>query len=77
MEEFSSKAKEMQQAIAHITDVMDGLSSATEENARGIENVTASTTRLLKNVNNVEEQAGQNLQVVEELNGIIAQFKYE
>ncbi len=77
MEEFSSRAQEMRQEITHITEVMDGLSSATEENARGIENVTASTTLLVKNVNNVEEQAGQNLEVVEQLNGIIDQFKYE
>lgn len=77
MGEFSSKAKEMRQVITHITEVMDGLSSATEENAKGIENVTASATRLVKNVNNVEEEASRNLRVVEQLNGIIGQFKYE
>lgn len=76
MEEFSDKAEQLKDEIAHVTEVLDGIAIATEENAKGIENVTTSTTVLVKSVNNVEGEAKQNLDIVENLNGIIGQFKY-
>ena len=77
MEEFSHTAEQLRNEIANVTEVLEGISTATEENVKGIENVTNSATALVKNVNSVEGEARQNLGIVKELNDIIGQFKYE
>lgn len=77
MEEFRETAGLLKNEIDHVTEALDGIAIATEENAKGIENVTNSTNALVKNVNNVEGEARQNLDIAAELNTIIGQFKYE
>lgn len=77
MEEFQEKAGLLKHEIDRVTEALDGIAIATEENAKGIENVTNSTAALVKNVNNVEGEARQNLDIAAELNTIIGQFKYE
>lgn len=76
MERFTENAGQFAKEIENVTNNLNGIAIATEENAKGIENVSVSTGVLVQNIHEVKSKVNENVNVVEDLNGIMSQFKF-
>ncbi|MCR4674694.1 MAG: methyl-accepting chemotaxis protein [Lachnospiraceae bacterium] len=77
MIEFAGRTETVQESIDSVKDSIDAVSIAAEETAQGITHVTASTLDIAGSMSTINEEAGDNLNVSNELSDEVSKFKFE
>ena len=77
MEDFTSAAEELQKAMDEIKGSMTAVSTAVEESAKGIVNVTEMSTDLTGSVGDIQKAADHNNEIADMLNTEVKRFKLE
>lgn len=77
MEDFTSAAEELQKAMDEIKGSTTAVSTAVEESAKGIVNVTEMSTDLTGSVGDIQKAADHNNEIADMLNTEVKRFKLE
>ncbi len=76
MNEFAEEAERAQSSVNSVKEAIDAVTIAAEETAQGITNVTASTVDIANSMASINTEAGDNLNISNELQGEVSKFKY-
>lgn len=77
MENFAEDSERLEQSINNIKDALQSVSTAVEENARGVVNVSEVSAQLTESMRDIEKRADQNKKVGEQLAAEVGKFKLE
>lgn len=77
MENFAEDSERLEQSINNIKDALQSVSTAIEENARGVVNVSEVSAQLTESMRDIEKRADQNKKVGEQLAAEVGKFKLE
>lgn len=77
MENFAEDSERLEQSINNIKDALQSVSTAVEENARGVVNVSEVSAQLTESMRDIEKRANQNKKVGEQLAAEVGKFKLE
>ncbi len=77
MVQFEEQAASIQGTISEVDDAIQAVDFAMEENAKGVSGVTETVSGLTQNMMTLEEQAGKNQKVSEELDTEVHKFKLQ
>lgn len=77
MEKFAEDSERLEQSINNIKDALQSVSTAIEENARGVVNVSEVSAQLTESMRDIEKRADQNKKVGEQLAAEVGKFKLE
>ncbi len=77
MIEFAGRTETVQESIDSVKESIDAVSIAAEETAQGITHVTASTLDIAGSMSTINEEAGDNLNVSNELSDEVSKFKFK
>ncbi len=77
MVQFEEQAASIQGTISEVDDAIQAVDFAMEENAKGVSGVTETVSGLTQNMMTLEEQAGKNQKVSEELDNEVHKFKLQ
>lgn len=75
LDEFHGSAKELEATISQMTDGIDGINTAVEENAKGITNVADSTSQLVELLAGIRGLAENNQKISDELKEEVDRFQ--
>ncbi len=76
MSEFAEETNSVADSMEAIKESVDAVTAAAEETALGITNVTASTVDIAGSMKNINNEAGDNLNISNELQSEVSKFKY-
>ena len=77
MEEFAVDSNEINKGMAEIKSTIDNINRALEETVKGISNVSTATAEVATNLATISDEAGENLNISDELASEVNKFKYE
>lgn len=77
MEAFAGESEELDMASGEINESMSSINIAVEETAKGVTAVSQTTAELTGNICDIEQKAGFNQEIAENLAGQVAKFKLE
>ena len=77
MERFAEDSRQLRQSIDGIREAMQAVSTAVEESAHGIVNVSQMSSELTGSVSSIEKEADANKQIAERLQSEVIKFKLE
>lgn len=77
MEAFAGESEELDMASGEINESMSSINIAVEETAKGVMSVSQTTAELTGNICDIEQKAGFNQEIAENLAGQVAKFKLE
>ncbi len=77
MQAFETGATSMEHSVSEVSDAIQAVDLAMDENARGVAEVTETMTNITQNVYELEAQATNNERLAEELNGEVNKFKLQ
>ncbi len=77
MEEFAGDSEQLDGISEQISESMNAINVAVEEAARGITMVSETAADLTGDICDIEQKAGFNLEIAENLSGQVAKFKLE
>lgn len=75
MEQFSGESCELEESMDVIREALQAVNIAVEESARGIFSVSETTAALSESVAGIEQKAGENKQIAEQLENEVNKFK--
>ncbi len=76
MSEFAEETNSVADSMEAIKESVDAVTAAAEETALGITNVTASTVDIAGSMKSINNEAGDNLNISQELQSEVSKFKY-
>lgn len=77
MENFAEDSERLEQAINDMKDALQSVSTAVEENARGVVNVSEVSAQLTESMRDIEKRADLNKKIGEQLAAEVGKFKLE
>lgn len=77
MEDFCTSAKSLTDKINQVSGTLNDVVIATDENAKGIENVANATDLLVENIHHVKNESQTTIDVMKQLTSIMSQFHFE
>ncbi len=77
MEEFANESEELDMTSAEINESMNSINIAVEETAKGVTAVSQTSAELTGNICDIEQKAGFNQEIAENLAQEVAKFKLE
>ncbi len=77
MEKFVEDSERLDQSVNRIKEALQAVSSAVEENAKGIVNVSEVSSQLTESMSDIEKRADQNKKIGERLEEEVGKFKLE
>ena len=75
MENFAEDSERLEQSINHMKDALQAVSTAIEENARGVVNVSEVSAQLTESMRDIEKRADLNKKIGEQLAEEVGKFK--
>ncbi len=75
MDDFAVQSRKLRESIEGIKESVDAVDVAVEESADGVVNVTEVATALAQNMEGINEEAGVNKEIAEELQREVNKFK--
>lgn len=75
LQHFVVESEQVKMNMNEIKQALEDVKTAVSESASGVTNVTETAMKLTGNVNDIEKEAGSNLEIVGRLNGEVGKFK--
>lgn len=75
MEKFAEDSERLEQSINNIKDALQSVSTAIDENARGVVNVSEVSAQLTESMRDIEERADLNKKIGDQLEAEVGKFK--
>lgn len=77
MENFAEDSERLEKSINKMKEALRGVSSAVEENAKGIVNISEVSAQLTESMGDIKMRADMNKQIGEQLEAEVGKFKLE
>lgn len=75
LENFYTGAQKLAETMAQMTEGIDGINIAVDESAQGVTSAAQSTGHLVHALTGIKDEAGENLDISEELQNEVKKFK--
>ena len=77
MEKFAEDSEQLDQSVNKMKEALQAVSTAVEENAKGIVNVSEVSAQLTESMGDIENRADLNKKIGEQLEKEVGKFKLE